>query len=151
MNHIINHSPKGYQKIQKIKDELLPLQNFPSSLLFSTLYLLGILLLSLCIHLFFGLADVSQSFEKVYSAMKRFRGEFLKRSERRYGKHHHQQQHPFLLWNTYMEEQGHGFLIKHFLFCFSKASSRDEYRRRKKMTRKQRPSSLSSKRSILTL
>ena len=148
MNHIINHSPKGYQKIQKIKDELLPLQNFPSSLLFSTLYLLGILLLSLCIHLFFGLADVSQSFEKVYSAMKRFRGEFLKRSEGRWQASSTTSSISAL---GYIYEQGHGFLIKHFLFCFSKASSRDEYRRRKKMTRKQRPSSLSSKRSILTL
>ena len=119
MNHIINHSPKGYQKIQKIKDELLPLQNFPSSLLFSTLYLLGILLLSLCIHLFFGLADVSQSFEKVYSAMKRFRGEFLKRSERRYGKHHHQQHHPFLLWDTYTNKDT-GFWSNIFYFAFQR-------------------------------
>ena len=46
----------------------------------------------------------------------------------------------------YMEEQGHGFLIKHFLFCFSKAKE-DDTRKKQRLVFLV----VSSKRSILTL
>ena len=44
-----------------------------------------------------------------------------------------------------MEEQGHGFLIKHFLFCFSKAKE-DDTRKKQRLV-----FLVVSKRSILTL